>query len=279
MTAQTVLPALPSHDALLRTLASSPRALAPLIDELRTGAGVYAAHETIAAARPALLASLYRALERPLLVVVPTPDIAERAFADLLYYLGEDEPEQVALLRSRDEALGAIESPSERSARMSLLADLAAGAQRLVLAPVVALRQYLMPRALFEALRVTLHVGDEPGFERLQERLFALGYIRTDVVSAVGEYAVRGGILDLFAASEASPTRIEFFGETVESIRPFDLATQRSEGARDQIAIVPWSEIPRETTYRTRILERFAGPPGVRAALAAYIESGGDVPA
>ena len=279
MTAQTVLPALPSHDALLRTLASSPRALAPLIDELRTGAGVYAAHETIAAARPALLASMYRALERPLLVVVPTPDIAERAFADLLYYLGEDEPEQVALLRSRDEALGAIESPSERSARMSLLADLAAGAQRLVLAPVVALRQYLMPRALFEALRVTLHVGDEPGFECLQERLFALGYIRTDVVSAVGEYAVRGGILDLFAASEASPTRIEFFGETVESIRPFDLATQRSEGARDQIAIVPWSEIPRETTYRTRILERFAGPPGVRAALAAYIESGGDVPA
>ncbi len=279
MTAQTTLPALPSQDALLRTLASSPRALAPLIDELRTGAGVYAAHETIAAARPALLASLYRTLERPLLVVFPTPDVAERAFADLLYYLGEDEPEQVALLRSRDEALGAIESPSERSARMTLLADLAAGAPRLVLAPVVALRQYLMPRALFEELRTTLRAGDEPGFERLQERLFALGYMRTDVVSAVGEYAVRGGILDLFAASEALPTRIEFFGETVESIRPFDLATQRSEGAREAIEIVPWSEIPRESAYRTRILERFAGPASVRAALVPFIESGGDVPA
>jgi transcription-repair coupling factor (superfamily II helicase) len=279
VTAQTITPTLPSHDALLRTLASSPRALEPLIDELRTGAGVYAAHETIAAARPALLASLYRALERPLLVVVPTPDVAERAFADLLYYLGEDEPEQVALLRSRDEALGAIESPSERSARMTLLADLAAGAHRLVLAPVVALRQYLMPRALFEQLRTTLRVGDEPGFERLQEQLFALGYVRTDVVSAVGEYAVRGGILDLFAASEAFPTRIEFFGETIESIRPFDLATQRSEGTRDAIEIVPWSEIPRESAYRTRILERFAGPAAVRAALAAYIESGSDVPA
>jgi len=247
VTAQTV-PDLASHDALLRTLASSPRALAPLVADLRTGHGVYALHETVAAARPALLASLYRTLERPMLVVVPTPDVAERAFADLLYYLGEEEPEQVALLRSRDEALGAIESPSERSARMTLLADLAAGKYRLLLAPVAALLQYLTPRALFEEARLTLHAGDEPGFERLQERLFALGYERTDVVSAVGEYAVRGGILDLFAASEDAPTRIEFFGDAIESIRPFDLVTQLSEGTREKIEIVPWRESTGEAT-------------------------------
>ena len=278
MTAQTV-PTFAPNDALLRTLANAPRALGPLLEALRTGHGVYSAHETVAAARPALLASLYRSLEQPLLVVVPTPDVAERAFADLLYYLGEDEPHDVALLRSRDEALGAIESPSERSARMTLLADLAAGARRLVLAPIAALRQYLMPRAHFERLRETLRTGDEPGFDRLQARLFDLGYVRTDVVSAVGEYAVRGGIIDLFAASEALPTRLEFFGETIESIRPFDLATQRSEDERASVEIVPWSEIPRESGYRARILERFDGPAPVRAALAAYIESGGDLPA
>jgi transcription-repair coupling factor (superfamily II helicase) len=279
VTAQTVTPHLAPHDALLRALASSPRALAPIVEELRTGAGVYAAHETIAAARPALLASLYRALERPLLVIVPTPDVAERAFADLLYYLAEDEPEQVALLRSRDEALGAIESPSERSARMTLLADLAAGKPRLVLAPVAALRQYLMPRALFERLLLTLRIGDEPGFEQLQERLFALGYERADVVSAVGEYAVRGGILDLFAASEDAPIRIEFFGEAIESMRPFDLASQRSEGERDAMTIAPWSEIPREAHYRARVLERYDGPGAVRSSLATYIESGSELPA
>jgi transcription-repair coupling factor (superfamily II helicase) len=279
VTAQTATPTLASHDALLRTLAASPRALAPIVDELRTGAGVYAAHETIAAARPALLAALYRTLERPMLVIVPTPDVAERAFADLLYYLGEDDPEHVALLRSRDEALGAIESPSERSARMTLLADLASGASRLVLASVAALRQYLMPRALFDALLLTLRVGDEPGFEQLQEQLFALGYIRADVVSAVGEYAVRGGILDVFAASEDAPIRIEFFGDAVESMRPFDLASQRSEGERVSIEIAPWSEIPRETQYRTRILERYQGPDAVRSSLSTYIESGSELPA
>ena len=113
----------------------------------------------------------------------------------------------------------------------------------------------------------------------LQERLYTLGYERTDVVSAVGEYAVRGGILDLFAASEDAPTRIEFFGDEIESMRPFDLATQRSEGELTAIEIAPWSEIPREAHYRARILERFEGPDAVRSSLAAYIESGNEVPA
>src|ERR1700735_3467993 len=70
--------------------------------------GVCALHETIAAARPALLAAVQHALGGTLLVILPTPDAAERSYADLLYYLGEHS-ERVALLRSRDEALGAIE--------------------------------------------------------------------------------------------------------------------------------------------------------------------------
>jgi len=211
-----------------------------LIAALRTGAGAYACHETVASARPALLASLYRNLGRQMLVIVPTTDVAERAFADLLYYLTENEPLEVALLRSRDEALGAIESPSERSARMTLLDDLSNKRSRIVFVPVVALRQYLAPPGSFAEKTVTLRVNDEAGWESTLERLFELGYERTDVVSAVGEYAVRGGILDLFAATAAAPVRIEFFGDTVESIRPFDLATQRSEGSLDDIAVTGW---------------------------------------
>ena len=110
--------------AFLDLLRSQSKPLSELIDALRSGRGTYSAHETIAAARPALLASIYSTVQAPMLVVVPTTDVAERAFADIMYYLGEAEPRNVALLRSRDEAIGAIESPSERSARMSLLNDL-----------------------------------------------------------------------------------------------------------------------------------------------------------
>ncbi|MDQ2864823.1 MAG: transcription-repair coupling factor [Candidatus Eremiobacteraeota bacterium] len=267
------------NEALLDQLVRSNRTLGKLSEELRGARGSYVCHETVGAARPALLAALFRAVRKPIFAIVPTPDVAERAFADLLYYMGEEEPERVALLRSRDEAIGAIESPSDRSARMTLLADLATGKPRIVLAPVVALRQFVMPRATFDALAFTLRVGEDAGWEALQHRLFDLGYVRTDVVSAVGEYAVRGGILDLFAATADAPARIEFFGDTIESIRPFDLASQRSDSAIERLDIVAWSEIPRAPEYRDRILERYQGPPNVRQALSTFIESGGDVPA
>ena len=94
-------------DALIRRLASVP-ALATANDRLRAlqslpspKPGAYALRETIPAARPAIIAALHRSLGGVLLVVCATPDSAERTFADLLYYLGEEEPRTPALLRSR----------------------------------------------------------------------------------------------------------------------------------------------------------------------------------
>ncbi|MBV9698804.1 MAG: transcription-repair coupling factor [Candidatus Eremiobacteraeota bacterium] len=211
--------------------------------------GGYALHETIAAARPALLAALHESLGGTLLAILATPDAAERHYADLLYYVGEQSG-RVALLRSRDEALGAIETPSERSARMTLLGELLDGRPRIVLAPMAALRQSFMRRDQFASARFTVRPGDDIGFDRLQERLFALGYSRCDVVSAVGEYAVRGGIIDLFAATAQAPARIEFFGDTIESMRSFAIESQRSSAQIAQLEVVPWSEdVDSQTTF------------------------------
>jgi transcription-repair coupling factor (superfamily II helicase) len=251
MTVDTIdsSPAVPGLASdLLALLEGSSRAWPRAVEWLRSvrsvpgsKPGICSVHETIAAARPALLATLQRALGGTLLVVVPTPDAAERSFADLLYYLGE-QSEVIALLRSRDEAVGAIESPSERSARLTLLADLASGAPRIVLAPIAAVRQPFMPRSRFEQLRFVLRPGDEAGWERVQEQLFGMGYARCDVVSAVGEYAVRGGIIDLFAATAEMPVRIEFFGDRIESMRAFAIESQRSSLAIDRLAVTAWND-------------------------------------
>ena len=263
---------------LVRALPSSSRALAAAAELLRRGAGSYALHETIPSARAALLASLFRAVGGQFFVVVPTADVAERMFADLLYYLEEDEPQSVRLLRSREETVGAIESPSERAARMTLLAELADGISGIVLAPLNALRQFVAPRAFFQAERCTLKVNEDPGWDATLQRLYRLGYRRADVVSAAGEYAVRGGILDVFSACADKPTRIEFFGDTIESIRPFDLESQRSEGTLDAVELIPWTEIPRDDALRARVIERFAGPSNVAAALRVYLDSGAEIP-
>ncbi len=211
-------------------------------------------------------------------MLVPTTDVAERTFTDLSYFLGEKEAQSVALLRPRDETVGAIESPSERSARMTLLADLCARKAQIVIAPVAALRQYLMPRSLFADLTLALRVDEEVGWDALGATLYRLGYDRVDVVSAAGEYAVRGGLLDVFPATAERPLRLEFFGDTLESIRPFDLQTQRSDGTLDHATITPWLEIPRDDAYRERVIDRATGEPGVISALRAYLAGGADVP-
>ncbi|HTJ28786.1 MAG TPA: transcription-repair coupling factor [Candidatus Limnocylindria bacterium] len=275
--------------SLVRALPASSRPLAELIERLRTplpqahgDAGqqgfAFGLHETTSTARPYLLAALHGALKGQILVVVPTTDVAERTFADLTYFFGEREASSVALVRAREETLGAIESPSERSARMTLLADLCARKPQVIVAPVSALRQYVIPRRVFEDAAFTLRAGEEVGWEATLARLYRLGYARVDVVSAAGEYAVRGGILDLFPATADTPVRVEFFGDEVDSVRPFDLATQRSTGALDAITVTPWLEVLRDETLRANVLERAVGESNVISALRAYLAGGADVP-
>ncbi len=213
-----------------------------------------------------------------MLVVVPTADVAERTFADLLYYMSNSEPQNVALLRPREETVGSLESPSERSARMTLLHDLCEGRPRLVVAPLAALRQYVVPPEAFSARTFTMRAGHDAGWDATQEKLYQVGYRRVDVVSAAGEYAVRGGILDVFAATEDAPTRIEFFGERIESIRPFEVQSQRSSGELEVLTVAPWSEIPRNEAVRRRVMQRFEGPANVASALRAYLDSGAEIP-
>jgi transcription-repair coupling factor (superfamily II helicase) len=264
--------------SLVRALPSSSRPLAGLLDRLRAHRAAFSLRETTQSARPYLYAGVFRALRLPMFVVVPTADVAERTFADLTYYLGAEAAREVTLVRPREESVGVIESPSERSARMTLLADLAARRPIIAIAPVAALRQYVMPRDVFVAATLTLAPADEAGFDDLQEWLFDLGYHRADVVSAAGEYAVRGGIVDVWAATADMPARIEFFGDEIESIRSFEAESQRSTAPLEQLTIAPWSEIGGSDDYRERVLGRIAGTAATVSAARAYIASGADIP-
>ena len=246
---------------------------------MRTHRGAFSLHETTQSARPYLYAGLFRALRVPFLLVVPTADAAERTFADLTYYLADDAgSDNVVLVRPREESVGVIESPSERSARMTLLADLAAKRNMLAVVPVAALRQYVMPSDIFAAATFILDVGSDFGFEELQDRLYELGYHRTDIVAAAGEYAVRGGIVDVWAATANSPARVEFFGDEIESIRSFDLGTQRSTESLAQLTVTPWSELLRNEGAQARVAARISGTPATMSAARAYLASGADVP-
>ncbi|HEY6748487.1 MAG TPA: transcription-repair coupling factor [Mycobacteriales bacterium] len=107
--------------------------------------------------------------------------------------------------------------------------DPATGPIRVVVASVRAVLQPQVP-GLGDLVPVSAHAGDVVDLEDLVERLVAVGYTRVELVEKRGEFAVRGGILDVFPPTEEHPVRVEFWGDDVEEVRFFTVADQRSSG-------------------------------------------------
>ena len=148
---------------------------------------------------------------------------------------------------------------SERIATLARLRE-PEGKPRVVLTTVNALLQRVPPRSAFEGRALVLRKGGLADPQEVARFLEGNGYARTGTVMEPGEYASRGGILDIFPAGEAEPVRLDLFGDTVESLRRFDTATQRSTGQRstdstDALVLRPVSEVPLDPASITRFRE------------------------
>jgi transcription-repair coupling factor (superfamily II helicase) len=126
-----------------------------------------------------------------------------------------------------------------------------------VLTTVNALVQRVPPRRLFDGRVLTLRPSGRIGGDRLQSFFRNNGYVRTDTVREPGEFAVRGGIVDLYPAGAAQPLRLDFFGDTIESIRSFDPLTQRSTGTEGEAVLRPVSEVLLDDEAIRRFRQRY----------------------
>ena len=232
-----LVPHLPRY--LIRELARTD-ALADAARACRARASVDV-RETVAAARPLVVSALWRELGGCCIVWSSSADAADRFASDCSFYL-EDAGAAVRVLRPRDDAPSAIANPAERSARLETIASLAAGKPGVYCISQAAMRQPLWDAAAFRAQTISLRCGADYAWEPLLAALVALGYDRVDVVDAVGEFAVRGGIIDIFSATADAPVRLEFFGDRLDSMRTFALHDQRSTGTIDAIDVPPWRD-------------------------------------
>ncbi len=132
------------------------------------------------------------------------------------------------------------------SERVATLVRLLEGPSRprIVLTTVNALVQRVPPRTAFTGASLTLAEGKAVASEQLTKFLEAHGYIRAGTVMEPGEYSVRGGIIDIFPAGEVDPVRLDLFGDTIESLRYFDPATQRSGIKLKHLTLRAVSEVP-----------------------------------
>ncbi len=110
-------------------------------------------------------------------------------------------------------------------------------AANIVVTPIKAAAMYMRTAEYYAGLARTLRRAETMEPDALVEHLNIVGYTKADVVEMPGEYALRGGILDVFPPEADRPARVEFFGDEIESIRSFDPTTQRSLAARDEITL------------------------------------------
>ncbi|WP_422631024.1 transcription-repair coupling factor [Sediminivirga luteola] len=198
----------------------------------------------------------------PVLVVTATGREAEDLERALHEYL---DPEAVAVFPSWETLPHERLSPRSDTVgrRLSVLRRLAHPSSRpvplrVVVAPVRAVLQPLV-KGLGQLEPVTLARGDEAELSSLAERLSGLAYSRVDMVERRGEFAIRGGILDVFPPTAEQALRIEFFGDEVEEIRPFSVADQRSLPLADgEPEPTVWAPPCREVLLGERVRSRAA---------------------
>src|SRR5215207_9572527 len=222
-----------------------------LAAEVAAGARVVSvAGLTSAPARALALAALQRETARRFAVVVAANRDMEAWERDLSFWCGAlgagaGDCEAVLTLPASegDPYAGASPHAETLERRALTLWNLARGRGRFVLLSSRALaRRTVQPARLLEAGASLKRDGDYPP-EDLVEVLLASGYVREDPVGAVGEFSMRGGILDVWSPGEAAPVRVEFFGDTVDSIRRFNAETQLSIEQLQSTEVVPMREL------------------------------------
>ncbi|MCS6951642.1 MAG: transcription-repair coupling factor [Bryobacterales bacterium] len=263
----------PAARELLHSLGRHP-AFQEVLRELAAGRnGPHRLSGLVPTAKALYAVLLWEAAERPVVLVTPTPQEAETLTELVASFF-----ELVARSRglSGPQLLPAFDVlPFQRLSPHSEISEqravalwrLAAGRAPLTVTPLAAALWRLEPPEFYRSLALHVRTGDELSLEDFVAHLEATGYEKRDPVEMVGDYSVRGGIVDVFSPEATRPVRVEFFGDQIESLRRFDVETQRSVLRIEDCLILPLSETPKSRELFAALEEqgvvgRMPHPPG-----------------
>jgi transcription-repair coupling factor (superfamily II helicase) len=190
-----------------------------------------------------LIKSLIDTQDKQILAVTQTSEEAADLFDDLAYLLGSQKvghfPARQILPYDFRPPVGEI-----IGRRISTLVGMQDKTLSAVVCPIRALLEPTMPQSLLTESRITIQTGEELDFQTLMRKLLGLGFKRVPVVEEVGDFSLRGGVIDFFSPAAEVPARVELFGDTVDTIRLFSVGSQRTIEKRKEISILPKREVP-----------------------------------
>lgn len=206
-------------------------------------------------ARSVFTAALANETNKPIFLITHNLYQAQKVTDDLTSLL-ED---RSVLLYPVNELISseiAIASPELRAQRLDVINRLTNGDAPIVVAPVAALRRMLPPVEVWKNSQMLIQVGQDIEPDQLASRLVEVGYERSDMVSAPGEFSIRGGIIDIYPLTSEHPVRIELFDTEVDSIRSFNSDDQRSIETLTSINVGPAKELIIRPEEKVRALEK-----------------------
>jgi transcription-repair coupling factor (superfamily II helicase) len=210
------------------------------------------------AAKALVVAALAHQLQRPVVVLTRDNEAAQayrQTTATFLDWLKPGGGSSVQMLPAVDCSPYEGRSPHAeiQEQRAVALWNLARGGVRVMFAAVASALGRFRDGAFYASLALDLKVGDELNLDDLIEHLRSVGYEPGEPVAAVGQYSVRGGIVDVFPPEAEWPFRLEFFGDQLESVREFDPSSQRSRKPTPHALLLPLSEAQRSPQFFERL--------------------------
>ena len=208
------------YEGMINNLGSTPMSVAGVVDS----------------AQPQLIAAAHEKNGGNTLVVTYS-DMEARALCDDLRLYNSD----VVFFPSKEYVFYNIESMGRANdnARLSVLNKITEGRGVIVTASVDALMTYTADRAKFIGSILEFEVGGTQDIKELADKLTAMGYCREEMIEGAGQFAVRGGILDIYSPNCDGPVRIEFWDDEIDSIRRFDADSQRTIDNIESVRIIP----------------------------------------
>lgn len=190
--------------------------------------------------RSHMIAGLSQDVRRPIVILVQDDIAARRLQEELKDFLGITAP----ILPGRDLTLydAAVVSRAWEQKRMRQLFDLGAGNTPIQIMTWESMGQRTLPPSVLSRASFSMEVGKEYDIDDLLHKLTQAGYSRCGMVEGVGQFALRGGILDFFSPAEDQPIRAEFFGDELDTMGYFDPGTQRRNENLERCTVLPVSE-------------------------------------
>ncbi len=197
--------------------------------------------------------ALHHHMDRQVLLLTYNEARSRRLYDDIKNLGGK----QVYLLSKRELTFYDVDAFSSESAndRLNIVSKLVKGEKIILVASIEAILNKFMDISIFKSLSKDLQVGEEIDLDNIVKLLINGGYERVQMVEAVGQFSLRGGIFDFFPPESQYPYRIELFDNEIDSIRSFEILSQRSIEVLGMAPLVPASEIFILEEYREKIIK------------------------